>query len=58
MDKLKEIYKKNFERLKELKSQITTIQNLLKKNTQNLQRDFERYLAYFASERKQSLQNV
>ena len=44
IEKHKKIYKDNYAKLKDLKSEIENIQNLLQKNHQSLQKDFEKWL--------------
>lgn len=58
INRLKEVCRINFDRLREVKNEITTIQNLLKKNTEILQRDFEKYLAFTEKERRETMRGV
>jgi len=44
IEKHKKIYKDNYSKLKDLKAEIENIQNLLQKNHQSLQKDFEKWL--------------
>jgi len=44
IEKHKKIYKDNFSKLKDLKAEIENIQNLLQKNHQSLQKDFDKWL--------------
>lgn len=46
MGRLKEVYRTNFDKLKSLKLEIQNINVLQKKNVEQLQKDFLRYIKY------------
>lgn len=58
INRMKESLRVNFDKLRELKNEITSIQALVKKNTEILQRDFEKYLAFTEKERREATKSI
>lgn len=56
--KLREVYKSNFDSLKGIKQEIENIQALQRKNVEQLEKDFLRYIKYKQQERETTISAV
>ena len=58
MIRLKEIYRENFDKLKSLKLEIENINVLQKKNVEQLEKDFLKYIKFKQQERENTINTV
>lgn len=58
MNRLKEIYRENFDKLKSLKLEIENINVLQKKNVEQLEKDFLKYIKFKQQERETTINTV
>jgi hypothetical protein len=58
MLELKNVYRENFERLKILKMEIESIEMIEKKNLEQLEKDFHKWVLFKTKERESTVQQL